>query len=122
MPEADSRGLSKVLSLRPRHGVGGPDLEVVAGLLSALVLVASARSLCPTAKHDDVGAGDVHSMAKAMLRRGTTDSKTGPDESFGIQHSDVVQVTFLQSCTLLASTCAPHVLLVEPKAAVDDQV
>ena len=42
VPEADGRWLTEVFAFLPRHRVSRPDLEVVASLLSTLVLVAGA--------------------------------------------------------------------------------
>ena len=61
-------------------------------------------------------------MAEPVLRRSTADTKTGPDESFSIENSDVIQITLLEGCSLLAAASTSHMLLVEVEASVDDQV
>ena len=54
MAETDRGRLTEVLAALPGHGVGGPDLEVIALLFGAFMLETSAGSLSPTAEHDNV--------------------------------------------------------------------
>ena len=61
-------------------------------------------------------------MTKSVLRWSTADSETSPDESFSVENSDVVEIAFLESCTLFTTTGALHVLLIEVETTVDDQV
>ena len=90
VPESGSGWVADVLATLPRHGVGRPDHEVVAALLGGLMLEASAGGLGPATVEDDVRARDVHGVSEAMLRWGTGDTETRPDEGFGVQNSDVI--------------------------------
>ena len=52
--EADRGRLTQVLAALPGHGVGGPNLEVIALLFGAFMLETSAGSLSPTTEHDNI--------------------------------------------------------------------
>ena len=120
--ETNSGRLAKVFALLPGHGVSGPDLEVITRFFSAFVLESCARCLCPASEHDDVGARDIHCVTEAVLRRSAADSESRPDERLCIEHSDIVQVAFLQCGSLFATASATHVFLIEPESSMNDQV
>lgn len=95
--EAGGGRVPDVLPPLPRHGVGAPDHEVVAGLLRGLVLLPGTRGLRPAAEQDDVRAGDIHGVVESVLRWGARDTQSRPDKGLSVQHTDVVQVTLLES-------------------------
>ena len=120
--ESGGRRSSEVLALLPRHGVGRPDLEVIALKLSALVLETSTGGLGPAAEHDDIGTGDVHGVTESVLGRRARDSETSPDVSLSVEDTDVVEIAFLESSALVVATSALHTFIVEPETTVDDEV
>ena len=120
--KTNRRGLAQVLALLPRHGVCRPNLEVVALLLSSLVLEPCTGCLGPSTKHNDVRTRDIHGVAETMLGWGATHTESRPDVRLSVEHSDVVQIALLEGSALFATTGTLHVLLIEPESAVDDQV
>lgn len=61
-------------------------------------------------------------MSETVLGWAATYSEASPDKGLSIQHSDVVQVALLERGALLTGSSALHVLFIEPKTAMDDQV
>ena len=71
-----------ILALFPAHGICTPNHKVVTTGIFWLMFFFVTRSFGPASEHNYVGATDVHSMVKAMLRWGATDPKSAPNKSF----------------------------------------
>ena len=57
-----------------------------------------------------------------MLRWCATDSEARPDVSLSIEHTNVVQIAFLEGRTLCLTAGFTHIFIIEPEAAMYDQV
>ena len=86
------------------------------------MLVPGSTSLGPPSKHYNVTTTDVECVTKPMLRWSSTHSQTGPDEGISVQHTNVIQVAFLESCTLVLSASFLHLLSIEPEATMYNQI
>lgn len=86
-----------VLASFPAHVVGAPDHEVVAAAFFGFVLLFVSGSLGPATEHDDVGSADVHRVVKPVFWRSAAYSQSGPHKRFGVKHSDIVEVSLLES-------------------------
>ena len=87
--------VTDVFAVLPTHFLGRPYLEVFTLLLLQNVTVSVTRVLSPTSKHNDVGARDIESVAISRLWRKSGDSESRPDESIGVEYSNVIEVTLL---------------------------
>jgi len=90
-------GTPMYLPLFPAHVIGAPDHEVVTAAFFGFVLLFVSRSLGPPSEHDDVGSADVHCVIKPVFRRSAAHSQSRPHKRFGIENSDVVEVSLLES-------------------------
>lgn len=86
------------------------------------MLVPGSASLGPPSKHYNVTTTDVECVTKPMLRWSSTHSQTGPDEGISVQHTNVIQVAFLEGSALVIASSLLHVLLAILEASMHNQV
>jgi hypothetical protein len=115
------RRLAHVLSTSPGHAVSRPDHEIITfiGGGVSLVLVTGSRSLGPAAEHKNIRATDVEGVTESVLWGSSTDSKSRPNIGVGIEHTNVVQVAFLESSSLRSGSCFLQSFVAEPESSMN---
>jgi len=85
------------------------------------VLESGATGSRPATEHDDITAGDVHSVTESVLWWRSTDPESGPNVGLSVQNSNVIQIALLESGTL-TFTSFFHLVFIVIETTMDYQV